>query len=216
MNCDELQQLTAAAALGALDAAEAGLLHARLELDAPARAELTRFLDVTAACVAAGATRRPPPSVRAKVLARIRQTSQLPREYGAPSGAPAVTSSDGLAALPPPVSSEGIQFIGTDSPWLLAPLPGARFKMLSAGPHQAHAILLLELQAGATYPEHDHLGTEDMYVLTGDLQSEGRSLGPGDFLHAEPGSHHQELRSIQGCTALMLVPKAALDGMMPA
>lgn len=66
------------------------------------------------------------------------------------------------------------------------------------------------------YAEHDHLGAEEMYVLTGDLQSEGRSLGPGDFVHAEAGTHHRPLRSIGGCTALMVVSRAALEAAMGA
>lgn len=71
-------------------------------------------------------------------------------------------------------------------------------------------MLLVEIGPGVAYPEHDHEGAEEMYVLSGDLRTEGRSLGPGDFLHADAGSHHRELRSIGGCTALMVVPRRAV------
>lgn len=73
-------------------------------------------------------------------------------------------------------------------------------------------MLMIELGPGAVYPEHDHLGAEELLVLTGDLQSEGRSLGPGDLIHAEGGTHHQELRSLGGCTAILVVPKESLAG----
>jgi anti-sigma factor ChrR (cupin superfamily) len=68
----------------------------------------------------------------------------------------------------------------------------------------------MEVGAGATYPAHDHAGYEELYVLSGDLETEGRLLGPGDFLHAEPGSHHNPLHSPHGCTALLVVPREAV------
>lgn len=204
MNCDELQQLTALQALGALDGGEADRLRQRLSEDPVAAAELTRFLDVAASLSGWVRLAQPSASVRARVMERIRQTPQV-RE-GATVGA--------KAAEPP--APEGLHFLRSDQPWLPAPLPGARFKLISHGEHQSYIMLMIELAPGAGYPEHDHFGVEDMYILTGDLQSEGRTLGPGDSLHAEPGSHHHELRSINGCTALMVVPKEALAELMKA
>lgn len=206
MNCDELQQLAAIAALGALDEADSARLRDRLESDAAARAEFARFCAVAEALAGATAGRMPPPSVRARVLERIRSTPQRRPDPGAAErgdgGGPSV------GGLIP-----GFQFVRHDAPWLPAPLPGARYKFLSGGENQAYAMLLIELAPGAVYPEHDHDGTEEMYVLTGDLQTEGRSLGPGDFLHAEPGTHHQPLRSIAGCTALMVVPRESVSAL---
>jgi len=91
-----------------------------------------------------------------------------------------------------------------------------RFKVVSAGEQQDYVMLEVELAAGAHYPEHDHLGAEDLYVLTGDLQTEGMRLRPGDSFHAEPGTHHEGLRSEGGCTALLIVSRAAFATMQPA
>lgn len=195
MNCDELQQLSALQALGLLDPPDADRLRQRLEHDPDARVELARFLDAAAAMVTAAPRVDPPPGVRARVLDQIRRRPQAKPVEGSPAEAPV---------------PEGMQFIRSTAPWMPAPLPGARFKLLSAGPNQGHIMLLIELAPGALYPEHDHESFEEMYVLTGDLQTEGRSLGPGDFLHAEAGSHHHELRTVNGCTALMVVPREAL------
>lgn len=225
LNCDELQQLTAIGALGALDGADLSKWRERLQHDPEARAELTRFLDVAGALAGAVAPRRPSTAVRARVLEQIRRTPQQgpAKSGGAEStvgaGDPQAAAGPGAASGGAPAGwaaavPEGFQFIRSDAPWLPAPLPGARYKVLSASPAQAHILLMIELAPGALYPEHDHSGTEDMYVLTGDLQSEGRSLGPGDFLHAEPGTHHHELRSIEGCTALMIVPREAVGGLV--
>ena len=195
MNCDELQQLTAIRALGALDGDEFARLEKRLVEDELARMELARFFDVAAALAqSAVPSRSAPPALRGKILDRIRQTPQL--KPGQQPAAPAAK---------PPVPDFG--FIRSDAPWMDTPLPGIRLKVLSLSEKQDYAMLLVELGAGSVYPEHDHSSTEDTYVLTGDLQTEGRSLGPGDSFHAEPGTHHQPLTSVNGCTALFIVPK---------
>ncbi|MCC6232729.1 MAG: cupin domain-containing protein [Verrucomicrobiales bacterium] len=206
MNCDALQQWTALEALGALDGPDVSALRERLDMDAAARAELSRFLEVVTALAGMLPQVTPPLGLRAKVMERIQRTAQVARAAG--SSTPGAMNA---AALPP--VPEGIHFIRHDAPWVDGPLPGTRYKVLSASAAQEYAMLMIELGPGAIYPEHDHVGSEEMYVLTGDLQSEGRSLGPGDFLHAEGGSHHHELRSIEGCTALMVVPRVALAGM---
>lgn len=211
MNCDELQQLTAIAALGALDGEDLARLRERLEREPAARREFARFCDVVGALASTTIPRRPSPAVRARVLERIRQTPQ--QRERAPQESPAAPE------RPPPPTPDlptGFQFTWHDAPWQSAPLPGARFKLISAAPGQAHVILMIELQPGTVYPEHDHEGSEDMYILTGDLQTEGRSLGPGDALHAEPGTHHHELRTIEGCTALMVLPREAVRMLLPA
>jgi anti-sigma factor ChrR (cupin superfamily) len=203
MNCDAVQQLTALEALGALDGPEGEQLRARLRQDPATRVELARFLDVTAGLASSAIASRPSPSLRTRILEEISQRPQQTRTAPAES-------------ISPPAPPPGIQFHTADAPWLPAPTPGARFKLLSAGPHQGYIMMLIELAPGGGYPEHEHVGVEDMYVLTGDLQTEGRSLGPGDSLHAEPGSHHRALHSVGGCTAIMVVPNAALESLRPA
>ncbi len=195
MNCDELQQLTAIRALGALDGDDLARLEKRLSEDELARMELGRFFDVAAALAFGTIPQRPAPTeLRDKILVRVRQTPQL--RPGQQPEAPAVKP-----------ATPDFSFIRSDAPWMDTPLPGIRLKVLSLSDAQEYAMLLVELGAGVTYPEHDHPGVEDTFVISGDLQSEGRSLGPGDSFHADPGTHHQPLTSINGCTALFIVPK---------
>lgn len=205
MNCDELQQLTALQALGALEVADADRLRERLKSDPAAAADLTRFLDTAAALALSITPVQPSASVRSRVMDRIRRTPQTRTD----------STGQDQPRVDPPVP-EGMRFLCSDHPWTPAPLPGARFKLISSGEHQSYIMIMIELAPGAGYPEHDHFGVEDMYILTGDLQTEGRSLGPGDSLHAEPGSHHHELRSVNGCTALMVLPKQALAELVSA
>lgn len=197
-SCDELEQLAAIEALGALDGPDRARLQEILASSSAARDALRRFLDTAAALTVQVDRKRPSPSVRTKVLQRIQKTPQVPTAAPTPPA-------------PKPAPAAGIHVVPADAPWMESPLPGSRLKILSAGPGQEYVMLLVEIEPGVTYPEHDHLGAEEMYVLSGDLQSEGHTLGPGDLLHAEPGTHHQPLHSIHGCTALMVVPRAAFD-----
>lgn len=207
MNCDERQQQTALEALGALDGPETAALRERAASDPDARAELTRFLDVAGHLGAGVPPRRPAPEVRARVMDRIRRTPQ--RSEGAAAAATAA-SAGAADAEHGGALAEGVRFLASTAPWLAGPLPGTRLKLLSLQPERDYAMLLVDLPPGTIYPEHDHAGPEEMYVLSGDLVSEGRRLGPGDFLHADGGSHHHELRSPSGCLALMVVPASTL------
>ena len=67
--------------------------------------------------------------------------------------------------------------------------------------YDRHSSLLFSL---ALKILHDHSSSEELFILSGHLQTEGRLLGPGDFLHAEPGTHHHELVSPDGCVALII------------
>lgn len=189
MNCDDLQQMTALKALGALTGDDLGALNARLAEDEGARRELARFLDVATELAAVVARRQPPVALRAKILEQIRRTPQLKPE--------------GSSVLPP------FHFVDRDAPWMPTPIPGVRLKVLSASPSAEYAMLLAELAPGTVYPEHEHEGVEETYVLTGDLTCQGRVLKPGDYFHAEPGTHHEPLTSQEGCTAIFVVPRKA-------
>ena len=37
------------------------------------------------------------------------------------------------------------------------------------------------------------------------IDAEGQVLGPGDFVRAEAGTHHHEVISLDGCTALLIL-----------
>lgn len=201
MNCDELQQLTAIRALGALDGDDLVRLEKRLAEDELARMELARFFDVAATLALVSVPQRTaPPALRGKILDRILQTPQSkPGQQPAPA--------DARPGLP------DFSFMRSDAPWMDAPMPGIRLKVLSLSEHQDYAMLLVELAAGVVYPEHEHEGTEDTYVLSGDLQFDGRALGPGDSFHAEPGSHHKPMTTVDGCTAIFIVPRKAFLAM---
>lgn len=88
--------------------------------------------------------------------------------------------------------------------WLPHAVPGIRVRVLSL--NSGYTTLLLDVAAGTRFPEHHHSGAEDCYVISGSLFTWGRRLTAGDFLHAEPGSHHTEMWTAEGCQVLLIVP----------
>ncbi|MBN8248789.1 MAG: cupin domain-containing protein, partial [Verrucomicrobia bacterium] len=84
--------------------------------------------------------------------------------------------------------------------------PGMRFQVLASSLRRNYMMLYIELDPGAGIPSHDHHGDEEIYVVSGDLVTEGRLLKAGDFVHADGGSHHHDLVSPGGCQAILLTP----------
>ncbi len=189
MKPTELQELAALHALGVLESSEAARLAAALAHDPDAQAEAAAIRDAVLVLAQHGPQVAPPPGLRARVLAQIARTPQWP--------------SFTAGAVAPP-AKPGFQFIRpADQEWQPTPYPGVRMKLLSINRATGYWFVQIELAVGGRFPEHDHDGTEDLYVLSGDLHSEGRVLGPGDFIHAEPDTHHGELYSPGGCVALV-------------
>ena len=89
--------------------------------------------------------------------------------------------------------------------WMSTPFKGVRMREISPGP--GHAILMLECAPGAAFPEHDHAGTEDVYIISGEATMGDQLLRAGDFLHAEEGHHHDALISVSGCRALIITSR---------
>jgi anti-sigma factor ChrR (cupin superfamily) len=183
-----LEELAAGYALGALDSAEAAELEALIANDARVREEVSSFMEAAAALVAAACPSVPPtPELSARILAAVAATPQE-KQAGRISSIP-----------------EGFSVVRNgESVWKESGIPGFRMKILSADPRTGTQIILAELAAGGRIPEHDHTGVEELYILTGHLHTEGCVLGPGDFLRAEAGTHHHELHSLDGCTALLI------------
>jgi len=95
-------------------------------------------------------------------------------------------------------------FAASDN-WEQHPIDGIQFKKLSYNEEKNYLMLLFKVAADTSYPEHHHSGAEECYVISGDVYTEGRVLGPGDFLHAEGGSDHEMLYTKNGCTLLLVV-----------
>jgi len=106
-----------------------------------------------------------------------------------------------------PVVPHGFSFrLAASDQWLPHPVPGIRMRVLSVNRNNGYATLLLDVAPGTRFPPHHHAGAEECYVIAGAVYTWGRRLGPGDFLHADPGTDHGELWTDVGAQVLLVVP----------
>ncbi len=77
--------------------------------------------------------------------------------------------------------------------------PGVRRKHLFHDDADGVEAFLLELDPGASLPEHDHPGPEDCLVLSGDFIIGDLRLTAGDYHAAPANSGHACCRSESGC-----------------
>jgi putative transcriptional regulator len=189
MTREKLEELAVAYGLGMLDQAAAAQLESLVANDANALREVASFADAAAAFAVASSLRvEPSVEQRTRILADIATLPQLPHK---PAKTPA---------------PEGYRYeLSGSEGWVDTAVPGFRTKLLSRGRHPGCEVMLIALAPGAKVPDHDHAGSEEIYMLTGHLHTEGQVLGPGDFVRAEPGTHHNELISPDGCMALLIL-----------
>ncbi len=101
----------------------------------------------------------------------------------------------------------GISFLmQNEGRWHVTPYPGVKLRELSNRDAET-AIFMLQLDPGATFPDHDHHGTEDMYLLSGDLDINGTRMGPGDFMHSAASTKHHDMYSASGCQAIVVTSR---------
>src|SRR6185295_18234338 len=85
-------------------------------------------------------------------------------------------------ADPPVIEQPGLRFVrGDQTAWQLLDVPGVEIKLLAVDAERDCTTQLVYMAPGATYPDHRHGGTEDLYVLQGDLQVSGVTLKTGDY-----------------------------------
>jgi anti-sigma factor ChrR (cupin superfamily) len=114
-----------------------------------------------------------------------------------------------LQRISPQATPAGFQLrLASDADWLSHPVPGIRMRVLATNPTTGYATVLLDVAPGVRFPAHHHSGGEDCYVISGSIHTLGRRLGPGDFLHADAGTEHEELWTPDGARVLLIVPAA--------
>jgi anti-sigma factor ChrR (cupin superfamily) len=127
----------------------------------------------------------------------------LPAEQPGPAVKAQLLARAGVAPAPLVPSGFVLRLAGDD--WFDHPLPGIRMKVLAVNPERTRATLLIDAVPGARFPPHHHNGDEECYVVSGDVHTLGRTLGPGDFLHADSGTDHGELFTVGGAVVLLVV-----------
>lgn len=129
----------------------------------------------------------PPAAARARVMESIRATPQLDASVPSPEECVTVRADEGT--------------------WKTI-ASGARMKRLTKDANRV--VFLLDLDANAIVPAHDHDGGEDSYVIRGSCFIGGLGLAQGDFHHSDAGSHHGDVvASGEGCLLLITMAIAA-------
>lgn len=82
--------------------------------------------------------------------------------------------------------------------------PGISCKLLATDAEKDRVSMLVRLAPRAAYPPHRHAGVEELYLLDGELMIDDKTLHPGDYNRAEPGTSDQHVWSETGCTGVLL------------
>ena len=82
--------------------------------------------------------------------------------------------------------------------------PGISCQLLATDTEKDRVSMLVRLAPGAAYPPHRHAGVEELYLLDGELMIDDKTLRPGDYNRALPGTGDQHVWSETGCTCVLL------------
>ncbi len=86
--------------------------------------------------------------------------------------------------------------------WLPAGVPGVELCQLWLDAANERQTILIRMEAGAALPHHEHGGTEECYVIRGDLRDGDLLLRAGDYIRFERGTRHS-IFSQAGCLLLV-------------
>ncbi|MEZ5292409.1 MAG: cupin domain-containing protein [Vicinamibacterales bacterium] len=180
---DDVEALALADAAGALDADEQRELAARLAALPEDTRRAVATLYETTAALAAAVPPVVPPP---HVRERVLAAVRTPGRY---------------------------TLHASDGDWFDTPFPGIRGRVLAVDQARGMATLFLRAEPGAIYPSHQHHGPEECYVVRGSVVIDGRTLHAGDFHHADDGSSHAEITTVDGADVLIV---GAIEDYLPA
>jgi hypothetical protein len=87
--------------------------------------------------------------------------------------------------------------------WKDTPVPGVKERRLFVDKERKRMSLLLKLEPGVVFPDHDHPDVEECLVLDGDLMLGGVTLHKHDYMRIPKGGRHGSPRTINGCLLLV-------------
>ena len=94
-----------------------------------------------------------------------------------------------------------------DVHWKPHPVPGVTIALLYKDTVRREIVCLLRAEPGVQYPAHRHAGTEEIFMLEGDLVIDGAVYGKGDYIRSSPGTIHRP-HTPSGC---MFFIRTSLD-----
>jgi anti-sigma factor ChrR (cupin superfamily) len=100
----------------------------------------------------------------------------------------------------------------TELKWHYPGIPKVEIAIMHIDPVRRERVGLLRAEPGMQYPAHRHGGTEEIYMLSGDLVLEGVPYHGGDYIRSAGGSTHVPSYSEGGC---MFFFRSSLDDEYP-
>ena len=87
----------------------------------------------------------------------------------------------------------------TSAEWQARPVPGVTAMPLYEEAGYPEAMRLVRFAPDTTFPDHEHPGGEELFVIDGAIEDEHGAYGPGSWVRYPVGSRH-EVYSGPGCT----------------
>ena len=82
--------------------------------------------------------------------------------------------------------------------------PGIFCKLLANDAAGKRVSMLVRLLPNVEYPPHTHAGTEELWLLDGELWIDDRKLVPGDYNRAQAPTGDKRVWSETGCTCVLI------------
>lgn len=179
-------------AAGHLELAQRATLEAHLAFCPACRRSLAGWSAPGAALLAAGAAEALPDLAWKALESRL---DAVEASGDRPPFAPPPALPPGLRGhLPPRLYSH---------PWRRVPLSSARYSVVDSDARTGATLLLLHVPPARIFPRHEHLGCEDVVVLTGSFRDPSGHFRPGDFQRSGAGTvHRPEVQPGEACWIL--------------
>jgi hypothetical protein len=197
---DYFEDLAPLHALGLLNPDEQQWLE-QLLLAQPERATQLAQYQAAAAAIPYGLEAVPTAAKMQGLKARLFERLELPLE-------PAPASDRRLSTL----TAAFTAVRSGNLVWQTSPIPKVQIATLHLDAERRERAGLLRAEPGMQYPPHTHGGTEEIYMLSGDLVLEGVRYEAGDYIRSASQSQHSPAHSVTGCTFFF---RSSLDDEYP-
>jgi quercetin dioxygenase-like cupin family protein len=187
---DQYLELVPAYALEALTQSEARAFEEHLEQGCEVcQSELQGFESTVLALSLEAPPVNPPDRLRDMLLERVSAEVSERKQHTLPN-----------------IDPDLITICAHEGEWRETGDEGVLVKPLFFDEENGLVTTLMKLAPGARLPMHRHKGTEQCYVIAGDVLAATRRLGPGDFHVAMERSVHPPLESVEGAMLLLVSP----------
>ncbi|MBI2920506.1 MAG: cupin domain-containing protein [Planctomycetes bacterium] len=104
-----------------------------------------------------------------------------------------------------------VSFDLNTSDWKQTKYPGVSIRFLRTDKRTGDATALIRMDAGCGYPQHRHVGEEEVLVLAGAYKDHAGTYRTGEYHVNKPGSVHQPVATGDGTCILFAVAHGGIE-----